>query len=404
MSASSSQFGIFNDRNYALYALGNTVSSLGMWAQRVGVGWLSWDLSHSASWVGLVSLSQFLPLIFCAPLFGGLLDRSDAKRYAIVTNGVLTLLAGALWVVSALHALTIERLCMLSVLIGIANGAYHPVRLSLVNEVAPPGRLAEAIATNSILYNLTRSLGPALAGIAIASLGVAATFAINALSYVAVIGALAVIEIRVVSRRPSDGFVKDFVAGMRYAAGHRFIRELLLLSVVTSTFARGVVELLPAFAGGLYQRGSSGLAALTTASGIGAVVGGVLLSRAGSAGGLRTIARRSAMGLGAFVITLGVIPNYGFALAAIFILGILGVVCGVGLQVLLQKAIDESFRGRVLGLWGMCNVAGPGIGGAIIGAGAQVVGLRSATVASGAVCAALAVWIVRRSGSGLAGP
>src|SRR5258708_388356 len=163
----SSRFGIFNDRNYALYALGNTISSLGMWAQRVGVGWLSWELSHSAYWVGVVSLCQFLPLIFCAPLFGGLLDRCDPKRYAIVTNSVLTALAAGVWAVTALHALTIENLCALSVLLGMANGAYHPVRLSLVNEVAPPGRLAEAIATNSILYNLTRSLGPALAGVAI---------------------------------------------------------------------------------------------------------------------------------------------------------------------------------------------------------------------------------------------
>jgi len=144
MSALSSRLGIFNDRNYALYALGNTVSSLGMWAQRVGVGWLSWDLSHSASWVGLVSLAQFLPLIFFAPLFGGLLDRCDPKRYAIVANGFLTVLACALWIVTALGALTIESLCILSVLLGIANGAYHPVRLSLVNEVAPPGRLAQA--------------------------------------------------------------------------------------------------------------------------------------------------------------------------------------------------------------------------------------------------------------------
>jgi MFS family permease len=393
----SSRLGIFNDRNYALYALGNTVSSLGMWAQRVGVGWLSWDLSHSASWVGLVSLSQFLPLIFFAPLFGGLLDRCDQRRYAIVTNGLLTALAVALWVVTALHALTIELLCALSVLLGVANGAYHPVRLSLVNEVAPPGRLAEAIATNSILYNLTRSLGPALAGIAIASLGVAGTFAINAISYVAVIAALAVIDIRVAPRPPAEGFVKDFVAGVRYVAGHSFIRELMLLSMVTSTFARGAVELLPAFAGGLYQRGSSGLAALTTASGVGAVIGGVLLSKTGAAGELSVIARRSAMLLGVIVVILGVASGFWLAIGAVFVLGIFGVVSGVGLQVLLQKSINESFRGRVLGLWGMCNVAGPGIGGAIIGAGAQAFGLRGATVASGLLSTALAVWIVRHN-------
>jgi MFS family permease len=401
MSARSSHFGIFSDRNYALYALGNTVSSLGMWAQRVGVGWMSWDLSHSASWVGLVSLSQFLPLIFFAPLFGGLLDRCDPKRYAIVTNALLTVVAVVLWIVTVLDALTIERLCFLSLLLGIANGAYHPVRLSLVNEVAPPGRLAEAIATNSILFNLTRSVGPALAGIAIATLGVAGTFAINAISYAAIIGALAVINIRSVPRRPSAGFVTAIVAGVRYVAGHRFILELMLLSMVASILTRGPVELLPAFAGGVYHRNSAGLAALTTASGIGAVLGGMLLSKAGNTNWPSVIARRSAMWLGAVVALLGAAPGFWSAIGTVFVLGIMGVVCGVGLQVLLQKSIDEAFRGRVLGLWGMCSVAGPGIGGAVIGGGAQVLGLRGATIASGLLCVVLSVWIVQR-GRGLA--
>lgn len=395
--ASSSPLSIFGYRNYALYALGNTISSLGMWAQRVGVGWLSWELSHSATWVGLVSLGQFLPLIFLAPLFGGLLDRSDPKRYAVVTNSLLTVIAGVLWVVMVLHAMTIERLCVLSVLLGIANSAYHPVRLSLVNEVAPPGRLAEAIATNSILYNLTRSVGPALAGVTIAWFGVAGTFAANAISYAAIIGALAIIDIRVVERPPSRGFVRDIVDGMHYVGGHGLIRELMLLSLVTSTLTRGPLELLPAFAGGLYQRGSTGLAVLTTLSGVGAILGGVLLSRAGNADWLGVMARRSAMTLGMVVVALGLAPGFWSGAAAVFVLGVCGVISGVGLQVLLQKSISETFRGRVLGLWGMCNVAGPGVGGAIIGGATQVLGLRGATVAGGLISSALALWIVRNA-------
>ncbi len=397
MSFLSSRLDIFRDRNYAIYALGNSISWLGTWAQRVAVGWLSWDLSHSASWVGLISLAQFLPLIFFAPLFGGLLDRSDPKRYAIITHSVLAALATALYVVAALDALTIERLCLLSVLLGIANSSHQPVRLALVNDVAPPGRLAEAIATNSILFNITRSIGPALAGIAIASLGVAATFALNAISYAAIIGALAVIKIRATPRKPSAGFVKDFVAGIHYVKGHGFILELMLLSLVTATLGRGVIELLPAFAGGLYQRGSSGLAVLTTAAGIGAIVGGALLSKAGSAGWLQMLARRGALSVGVAVMALGLVPGYWLAVATVALLALILVLSNVGLQVLLQKSINDDFRGRVLGLWGMCNIAGPGIGGATIGAAAHLFGLRSSTIASGLLCTALTLWIVRRS-------
>ncbi len=394
MSYSDSHFSIFSHRNYGLYALGNTISSLGMWAQRVGVGWLSWDLSHSEFWVGLISLGQFLPLILFSPLFGSLIDRFHAKRYAIITNCILTAIAVALYLVAAHGSLTIGRLFGFSVLLGIANSAYHPLRLSLVNQVVPPERLAAAIATNSMLYNMARSLGPALAGITIASIGVAATFAINAISYVALIAALALIDIRGTHRQPVNGFVDDFVAGVRYTAGHVFVRELMLLSVVISVFGRGVVELLPAFAGGLYQRGSAGLAILTTASGLGAIMGGILLSRMGNADWLPAVARRNAMWVGLIVIALGAVPSYWFAICAVAVLGTTGVISGVGLQVLLQKSIDESFRARVLGLWGVTIVAGPSVGSAIVGVAAQQIGLRGATVASGLACALLSTWIV----------
>jgi MFS family permease len=399
MSARYFSLGIFSDRNFALYSLGNTISWLGMWAQRIGVGWLSWDLSHSAAWVGMVSLAQYLPLIFFSPLFGGLLDRCDVKRYAIAANSVLTGLAALLYAVTAMHALTIERLCGFSVLLGIANSAYQPVRLALVNEVAPPGRLAQAIATSSIMFNLTRTVGPALAGVAIASFGVAATFAINAISYAAIIGALAAMHLPPIVRQASAGFFQDFVAGIRYVAGHHFIRELMLLSAVTSVFGRGVIELLPAFAGGLFHRGSSGLAVLTTASGIGAIFGGTLLSKSGKDGWLPVLARRGAVWLGLIVAALGLAPTYWLSVAVTSVLGIVVVVSSVGLQVLLQKSINEAFRGRVLGLWGMCSIAGPGIGAAMLGPAAQMFGLRSATVASGMACAALSGWIVHRSRS-----
>jgi sugar phosphate permease len=202
---------------------------------------------------------------------------------------------------------------------------------------------------------------------------------------------------RVIERPASLGFFKDIVDGLRYVAGHSFIREFMLLSLVTSSLTRGPMELLPAFAGGLYQRGSTGLAVLTTTSSVGAILGGVLLSRAGKVAWLEVMARRSAMGLGILVVGLGLAPGFWTGTVAVFVLGVFGVISGVGLQVLLQKTISATYRGRVLGLWGMCSVAGPGVGGAIIGTATQVLGLRGATVVAGLISSALAVWIVRHA-------
>lgn len=394
------RLGVLADRDFALYCAGNAISWIGTWSQRIGVGWLSWKLSHSPTWVGLVSLLQFLPVGVCAPVFGVLLDRTDRRRYSIAVNAILAVLAALLFVLAAADALTIYRLCALAALTGIANSAYQPARLALVNDVAPRDRLAEAIATNSIVYNLTRTVGPAVAGVAIVSLGIASTFAINALSFAAVIFALAVVDIEPASNvGESRGFVSDIAAGIRYASGHPLIRELMLLSFVTSILGRGLLELLPAFADGVYHRGSAGLAMLTTASGAGAMIGAAALSQAGRVRGLmNALVKHGTLWVGAVLVLLGATSHYAAALAVLVVYGVAIVLSSVGLQVLLQSEIEGKMRGRVLGLWGACNVAGPGIGGALLGALAQVAGLRLITVASGAVCSGLAAVIMRRSG------
>lgn len=400
MGKLTARLGVLADRDFALYCAGNTVSWIGTWAQRIGVGWLSWKLSHSPIWVGLISLAQFVPVGVCAPMFGALLDRTDRRRYSIIVNALLAGLAALLYALTALNALTIHGLCGLAMLIGVANSAYQPARLALVNDIAPPGRLAEAIATNSILYNLTRTVGPAVAGVAIVSIGIASTFAINALSFGAVIFALAVVRIEPAARSAkAGGFLQDIAAGIRYAAGHPLIRELMLLSAVTSILGRGLLELLPAFADAVYHRGSGGLAALTTASGAGAMIGAAALSQAGRVRGLMTgMVKHATLWLGAVLVLLGAVANYTLALAVLVGYGVAVVLCSVGLQVLLQSEVAGEMRGRVLGLWGACNIACPGIGGALLGALAQVSGLRLITVVSGAACMGLAALIMHRSG------
>ncbi len=400
MGALIARLGVLANRDFALYCAGNSISWIGTWSQRIGIGWLSWKLSHSPSWVGLVSLLLFVPVGLCAPAFGVFLDRVDRRRYSMVVNAALAALAALLFALAALDALTIHRLCALAALIGVANSAYQPARLALVNDIAPPGRLAEAIATNSILYNLTRMVGPAVAGVAIVSLGIASTFAINALSFIAVISALAVVDMEPGSDAgQSGGFLRDIAAGICYASGHALIRELMLLSVVTSILGRGLLELLPAFADGVYHRGSAGLAMLTTASGAGAMVGAAALSRAGRVRGLMNeLVKHGTLWLGAVLVVLGATSRYEAAIAVLVVYGVAIVLCSVGLQVMLQTEIEGHMRGRVLGLWGACNVAGPGVGGALLGALAQVAGLRLTTVVSGCVCFALAALIMRRSG------
>lgn len=388
---------LFRNRNFALYSLGNAVSWLGLWGQRIGIGWLSWELSHAPLWVGIVSLAQFVPLIVSGPMFGAMLDRSDRKRYAVLTNAVLAGLALCLCGLTAWKLMNIQLLTFLGVLLGIANSAYQPIRLVLLNEIVRKEELAAAIAAHSVIFNLTRSLGPALAGLVIATSGIAAAFALNALSYVAILGALAAMRFppytpRIQRRR----FFDELWAGVHYVVQKPEIRELMMLSAVTSVLGRSILELLPVFADSVFHRGSAGLAALTTASGCGAIVGAIGLSVASNHKWLPWLARQGALWLGVMFAVFGLCSRYELAMAMIATLGAAVVLCSVGLQVILQSSIDDAYRGRVLSLWGMVNIAGPGVGAAILGGLAQWSGLARVTVASGLVCSCLALLVLAR--------
>ncbi len=389
---------VLRQRNFVIYAAGNTISWLGVWMQRLAIGWLSWDLSHSPLWVGLISLAQYIPLIIGAPLFGVLLDHSDRRRYALAVNFVLMLLAFALYAAAAFGALSIWHLFALCSLLGVANSAYQPVRLAMVTDVVPRALFTQAIGVNSMLFNTTRLVGPALGGVAIAALGVKAAFAINAVSYVAVLVSLMMLRLQPTAPHPEgiDVFAQ-LAAGIRYSIGRRDIREVLLLSAITSLLARGGLEMLPVFADGIFRHGSSGLATLTAASGAGALAAGLLLSKTRSPGRLRTLTWWSAMGSGVLLAVFALTKSYWEAVAMVALLGTLVTLCSVGLQAVLQSNLDDAYRGRLVGLWGVVNVAGPSIGGALIGTLSHFANLPDVCAASGLLCAVLSAAAMKRS-------
>jgi MFS family permease len=386
------------DRNFLIYALGNTISWLGTWAQRIGIGWLSWDLTHRTFWVGAIALAQLLPLILFGPLFGTLLDRRDHRRYSVSVNITLALLAIVLYALTALHAMNIVWLCVMALLVGVANGAYQSVRLAMINDVVKPEQLSGAIAINSILFNLTRVVGPAIAGTIIATSGIAAAFAVNAVSFLGILGALGIVQLRPAHPRHAPlGFLAESRAGLRYLFEHAGLRQLMLLSGISAILGRGIYELFPAFADLVFHRGSVGLANLTTAAGVGAILGAVLLSQTRSSPQVARMARYATLSLGLAVALFALCTSFAGGLVMAGVMGFSIVLSSVGLQVLLQSGIDEKFRGRVLGLWSAVSVAGPGVGAALSGTVAQFTGLKFAAVASGLLCTLLVLWAMPRS-------
>src|SRR5438067_3848620 len=175
----------FAHRNYRIYVIGNSISLIGWWLERVAVGWLTWTLTHSGAWLGLIALADFLPVLFLAPFAGVLADRRDRVWTIRITQWIGCAQASLLAILVVSDAMTIEILFALVLMLGIASGVAQPSRLALIPTLVGRESLASALAINSVVFNLARFIGPAMAGIVIAELGIAAAFAANAVSHIA---------------------------------------------------------------------------------------------------------------------------------------------------------------------------------------------------------------------------
>lgn len=364
----------------------------GLWIYRVALGWFAWQLTGSEFWVGLVAFTQFAPAVVFGPIFGVLADRFDRRRASIIINALGTVNMLSLGVLAWLGQVDIHVLTAQSLIQGALDGAHTPVRMTLVPNLVTRGQLQSAIASASISFNVSRFIGPAIAGAVIATYGVAAAFAINGVSYLAYIFALSIVELRpsVARSKPPGHVGAEMLDGIRYIAQHRTIRGLLLIIAVASVFGRGALEMMPAFADAIFQRGASGLAILTASLGVGSIASGLLLSR--STAWLDSQAIRVAVVLaGVFIVILGVTDSFWFALPVVVSLGSILSVCGVGSQILIQTMVEDEVRGRVSSFWGMIAFGGTALGSLVVGAASAAFGLQDTVVVTGFLCAAVAL-------------
>ncbi len=390
---------------YRHFVIANIVSLSGTWLQRIAVGWLAWELTHSAAWLGLLAMADLIPPLFLAPLTGALADRHDKLRLIRVTQSAGLVQAVTLAVLAALGWLDIAGLFLLTLGLGIINAINQPARLALMPLLVDRSMLPAAIAINSITFNVARFIGPAIGGLVLANGGSTLAFALNAVTYVGFL--VAIWGITVVEpplpagTRPSVW--RDSAAGIAYAARHPAIGPIFLLMALGGFGARGMTELLPGFADRVFDRGADGFALLMAVLGLGAVAGGLfMMLRTGGVSGLTRLVIHGSGGMGLALALFLASPGLNPALAAIFVFGTMAVVSAISAQTLVQYAAAAATRGRTLALYGMILTAGPALGALIFGAFSELVGLRLAGAAG--VIVTLAGWAIAwRRQAGIAG-
>jgi MFS family permease len=384
--------------NFGIYSLGSLVSLIGMWMERIAVGWLTWQLTESGFWLGVVAFADFFPVILIAPFAGAVADRVDRLRVVKLSQAALLVQAAVLWGLTASGHVNVGLIVTLNAIHGIVVAFNQPARLALVPSLVPVADVGPAVAINSVIFNLARFIGPVFAGLAIVWSGVAAAFLINSLSYVVFLLALARIQMaagETLGAAPGR-FMADLRDGIRYTATHPGIGALMVLLIAFGVGGRPLTELLPGLADDVFHAGAGGLSILASAVGGGAILGGVWLGHRAHASDLMTITLASAVITALAAAAAVATENLWLALPAVVVFGFGMSSAGIASQTLVQLASDRSMRGRVMGLYGLIFRGGPAIGALGAGLVSVRLGLRWPVVIGAVLVLAAWLWAYLR--------
>jgi MFS family permease len=364
-------------RNYRLYFTGQCVSSAGTWMQNVAVGWFVLQLTHSGSVLGLVTAARYLPVLLFGPWGGLVADRLRPRRLLCGTSAVNLVIPAVIGTLVAAHLMSVGLLLVLVFAIGVADVFDNPARQGFINNLVPRDLLANAIALNSIAVNASRIVGPGVAGLLIAAVGVTPCFYVNAASYAAVILSLGLMHgpDLLPSRRESrsPGQIR---AGMRYVAGEPALLVPLLMVAVAGTFAWEFQVTLPLLTAGTFHGSSRAYGGALACVGAGAIVGGLFAARR------RRVDTRSlaisACVWGVLILAASAAPTLPIADGLLVFVGVGAVTFNSAAKTVLQLAAPEQLRGRVMSLWFLGWQGSTVLGGPLVGACGQAFGGRYA--------------------------
>ncbi|MBI2790220.1 MAG: MFS transporter [Elusimicrobia bacterium] len=391
-------FSALSHRNFRYFFLGQFVSLIGSWMQVTAQAWLVYRLTKDPLMLGLVAMVGQLPVLVLGFYAGFAVDHADHLRLVKRTQFLAMAQAALLALLTWGGHIQVWHVFALSLGLGVVNAFDMPARQVLIGELVPVDHRHNAIALNSTIVNASRIVGPALAGVAIASAGEAGCFALNALSYVAVLFALKAMHgvRQPPPPEPRGGPWQEIGDGMAYAFGHEPIRLVLMALTVVGLVGLPVYTLMPVFAEDVLHSGAKGLGILSSFSGVGAMIGALALAR-----------RRGAAGVGAAMVSgtagmavglAGMAWSTHFWLSCFFmaLIGWYAIQVLAGSNTALQELSDDRHRGRVMSFYSMLFIGLSPLGSFVAGGLASRIGVAK-TVAGMALClAALAAGYGRR--------
>ncbi|MFF5158890.1 MFS transporter [Streptomyces sp. NPDC000348] len=388
----TSMFASLRIRNYRLFFVGQVVSNIGTWMQRIAQDWLVLSLTGSSAAVGITTALQFLPMLLFGLYGGVLVDRLRKRPTLLVTQTAMALTSLALAALTLTGRVEVWHIYLAAFALGLATVVDNPARQSFVSELVGPGQLQNAVSLNSANFQSARLVGPAVAGLLITGVGTGWAFLLNGLSFIAPLAGLTMMrarELHAVERAPrGKGQLRE---GLRYVAGRPELVWPIVLVGFIGTFAFNFPVYLSAFADDVFHGGAGVYSMFNTLMAVGSVSGALLAARRGTAR-LRLLIL-AALAFGTLEILAAASPRLWMFALIMVPLGLFSMTVNVTTNTSLQMATDPAMRGRVMALYMMVFLGGSPVGAPIVGWITDTYGARVGFAAGGAVAVAAAAVI-----------
>jgi MFS family permease len=391
----ASTFRSLRVRNYRLFFAGHAVSVCGTWMQRVAQDWLVFALTGSGVALGVSAALQFGPVLVLGIWGGSIVDRFDRRRLILATQVIQSVLALVLGAVTVAGVVQLWMVYLLALLLGVVTVVDNPARQALISDLVGPDDYVNAQSLNSTVHNAGRLIGPAFAGVLIASAGVGTAFLVNAASFAAVLVGLLRMDRAAIHPAPvPDGASPRAREGLRYLWHHRELRACLLIVGVVGLFGQNFRVVLPLLASDTFGAGAEAYGYLTAALGLGAVLGALYTASR------RTVSPRSML---LWTVVFGIVntvaalaPSLWWAYAGMVGVGIANISVNTVGRTLLMMHSDPSMHGRVLAVHGLVFLGTTPFGGPLLGWVCELAGPRAGLGIAGATALLVAAAVARR--------
>lgn len=388
-------------RDFRLFLIGQFVSLCGTWIQVVAQGWLVLQLTNSAFAVGLVTTLGSLPILLLT-LYGGVLaDRVNKRRFVLLLQSLMVLDGLTLGILTWLHLVTVHWVMGLAVFFGILTAFEVPTRQALIADIVPRKDLLNAIALGSSAFNVARVIGPAIAGVLISTVGLAACFFVNAASYLAVIASLLVMTTDTPRSTSTVSHGQALREGFRYIFGNPWPRALITLVAAFAVFGFPFMTMMPVFARDVLHLDAGGYGAMLSSVGLGAAGAAFFMAAAGGRVPQPLLVFGSSILFGLILTGAAVAPGFWTAAVLFTLAGCVMALTGIAANNMLQTQAPDALRGRVMGFYAFVVLGMAPFGSFQAGWIAEHLGVRAAVGLGGVACflvAAVVAWRMREGG------